>query len=206
MVPCVTFSGIKENFLIRLHSSTSVYTRLVTRLHSSSDSSTFVCDSSTFVYTRLVTPLCFQNRWSIKVVVAEMLLIFIKDYKIFIKNISSIFWFPFQLKVILKYRSRGVSIKFLERINSYLTCLVSILESERSTPSLLRKSCRKKSCLVETVGLFDAKTRTKRWRYDMVVPWYKSDAKEVSDSYRSASKTLWKSPSGTITEYDLEVK
>ena len=43
----------KKNFLIRLHSSTFVYTRLVTRLHLS----TFVCDSSTLLYTRLVTRL-----------------------------------------------------------------------------------------------------------------------------------------------------
>ena len=37
---------------IRLDSSTFIYTRLVTRLHSSSD-------SSTLVYIRLVTRLCF---------------------------------------------------------------------------------------------------------------------------------------------------
>ena len=42
MRPCVTFSGMKGNFLIRLHSSTFVFARLVTRLH-----------SSTLVYIRL---------------------------------------------------------------------------------------------------------------------------------------------------------
>ena len=63
MRPCVTFSGIKKKLLIRLRSSTFVYTRLVTRLHSPVlvwwliytrlHLSTFVCDSSTFVYTLL---------------------------------------------------------------------------------------------------------------------------------------------------------
>ena len=50
----------KENWLIRLHSSTFVYTRLVTRLHLSSDSSTLVdirlvtrLHSPTFIYIRL---------------------------------------------------------------------------------------------------------------------------------------------------------
>ena len=43
------FLKLRKSFLIRLHSSTFVYTRLVTRLHLS----TFVCDSSAFVYTRL---------------------------------------------------------------------------------------------------------------------------------------------------------
>ena len=72
MGPCVTFSGIKENCSICLHLFTFVYTRLVTRLHSSSDTSTLVyirlhssvtgLHLSTLVYTRLVTPLCFQNR------------------------------------------------------------------------------------------------------------------------------------------------
>ena len=114
-----------------------------------------------------------------------MLLIFIKDYKIFIKNISSIFWFPFQLKVILKYRSRGVSIKFLERINSYLTCLVSILESERSTPSLLRKSCRKKSCLVVYL------TR-KLERSDGDTIWWYHGTKVMRKTYRIAIDPLQK--------------
>ena len=73
MGPCVTFSGIKENFF---DSSTFVYTRPVTRLHLSSDSSTLimwlvytclhssriVCDSSTFAYTRLVTRFYFLSR------------------------------------------------------------------------------------------------------------------------------------------------
>ena len=70
------FLESKKKFMIRLHSSTFVYTRLVTRLHSSSDSSTLVCTrlvtrlrssalsvtrlhSSIFVSTRLATRLVF---------------------------------------------------------------------------------------------------------------------------------------------------
>ena len=61
--PCVTFSGIKKDFLIHLRLSTFVYTCLMTRLHSSTlaywlfysclNLSTFVCDLFLFVYTRL---------------------------------------------------------------------------------------------------------------------------------------------------------
>ena len=61
--PCVTFSGIKKNVLIRLYSSSFVYSHLMNHLHLSGDSSTlmytrletslhpftFVCDSSTLV-------------------------------------------------------------------------------------------------------------------------------------------------------------
>ena len=52
MKPCVTFFWNKSKIFW------FVYTRLVTRLHSS----TFVYDSSTFVYTRLVTRLYIWNR------------------------------------------------------------------------------------------------------------------------------------------------
>ena len=57
MGPCVTFLGMKENIF---DSSTSsfVYTRLVTRLHSSVTR----LHSSKLDYTRLVIRLCFLNR------------------------------------------------------------------------------------------------------------------------------------------------
>ena len=70
-----------------------------------------------------------------------------------LKNISLIivdFFFSVKLKIIPNYRSRCVSIRFLERIDSYPIRLVSLSESERSNPSLLRKSCRKKSVPMET--------------------------------------------------------
>ena len=49
------FLELKKTIMIRVHSSTFLYTCLVTPLHSS----TFVCDSPTLVCTRLVTRLCF---------------------------------------------------------------------------------------------------------------------------------------------------
>ena len=67
-----------------------------------------------------------------------------------------------KLKIVPKYRSRCVSIRFLERIDSYPIRLVSLSESERSNPSLLRKSCRKKSVGMETEGLSDMKIGTER--------------------------------------------
>ena len=73
--------------------------------------------------------------------------------KPYLRNISSIivdFLFSVKLKIIPNYRSRCVSIRFLERIDSYPIRLVSLSESERSNPSLLRKSCRKKSVPMET--------------------------------------------------------
>ena len=48
-----------------------------------------------------------------------------------------------ELKIIPNYRSRCVSIRFLERFESYPIRLVSLSESERSNPSPLQKSCRK---------------------------------------------------------------
>ena len=45
---------------------------------------------------------------------------------------------------VFTYRSRCVSIRFLERVDSYPICLVSLSESECSNPSPLRKSYRKK--------------------------------------------------------------
>ena len=73
--------------------------------------------------------------------------------KPYLRNISSIIvdlLFSVKLKIIPNYRSRCVSIRFLERIDSYPIRLVSLSESERSNPSLLRKSCRKKSVPMET--------------------------------------------------------
>ena len=63
---------------------------------------------------------------------------------ILLKTVS--FLFLFKPKIIPNYRSRCVSIWFLERIDSYPIRLVSLSESERSNPSPLRKSCRKKIC------------------------------------------------------------
>ena len=54
------------------------------------------------------------------------------------------FLFSFKLKIIPNYRFRCVSIRFLGRIDSYLIHLVSLSKSESASPSLLRKSCRKK--------------------------------------------------------------
>ena len=59
ILPCATYSGNKEKLF---HQSTFVYTRLVIRLHSSSDdSSTFVCIRLWLVYTRLVTLSVFSE-------------------------------------------------------------------------------------------------------------------------------------------------
>ena len=63
-----------------------------------------------------------------------------------LKTISLIllgFLFSFKLKIIPNHRPRCVSIRFLERIDSYPIRLVSLSESERSNPSPLWKSCRK---------------------------------------------------------------
>ena len=72
------------------------------------------------------------------------------------------FLFSFKLKIIPNYRSRRVSIRFLERIDSYPKRPVSLSESERSNPSPLQKSCRKISVPMETEGLSDMKTGTER--------------------------------------------
>ena len=69
------------------------------------------------------------------------------------KHISLIivgFLFSFKLKIITNYRSRCVSIKFLEWDESYPIRLVSLSESESSNPSPLQKSCRKKYVPMET--------------------------------------------------------
>ena len=60
-IMCHSFWNQRKIFLIRLHWSTFVYTRLNSRLATCLHSSTFVCDSSAFVYTRLnsSTRLCF---------------------------------------------------------------------------------------------------------------------------------------------------
>ena len=82
-----------------------------------------------------------------------------------LKNISLIivsFLFSFKLKIIPNYRSRCVSISFSERIDSYPIHLVSLSESERSNPSLLWKSCRKKSVPMETESLSDMNNGTER--------------------------------------------
>ena len=79
------------------------------------------------------------------------------------KNISLIivsFLFSFKLKIIPNYCSRCVSIRFLERIDSYPIRPVSLSESERSDPSPLHKSGRKKYVLMETDGLSDMKSGT----------------------------------------------
>ena len=79
------------------------------------------------------------------------------------KNILSIivsFLFSFKLKIIPNYRSRCVSIRFLGRIDSYPIRPVSLSESERSDPSPLHKSGRKKYVLMETDGLSDMKSGT----------------------------------------------
>ena len=79
------------------------------------------------------------------------------------KNISLIivsFLFTFKLKIIPNYCSRCVSIRFLERIDSYPIRLVSLSESERSNLSSLRKSCRKKYVPMETEALSDMKIGT----------------------------------------------
>ena len=55
------------------------------------------------------------------------------------------FLFLFKLKIIPNYRSRCASIRFLEGIGNYPIRLVSLTKSECFNPSLLRKSCRKKS-------------------------------------------------------------
>ena len=70
------------------------------------------------------------------------------------------FLFSFKLKIIPNYRSRCVSIRFSERIDSYPIRLVSLSESELSNPSPLRKSCRKKYVPMETEGLSDMKIGT----------------------------------------------
>ena len=78
------------------------------------------------------------------------------------KNISLIivsFLFSFKL-TISNYGSRCVSIRFLERIDSYLIRLVSFSESQRSNPSPLRKSCLKSYVPMETEGLSDMKIGT----------------------------------------------
>ena len=70
------------------------------------------------------------------------------------------FLFSFKLKIIPNYRSRFVSISFSERIDRYPIRLVSLSELERSNPSLLRKSCRKKYAPMGTEGLSDMKNGT----------------------------------------------
>ena len=63
-----------------------------------------------------------------------------------LKNISLIlvgFLFSFKLKIIPNYCSRCVSIRFLERINSYPIYFVLFSESECSNPSPQWKSCQK---------------------------------------------------------------
>ena len=72
------------------------------------------------------------------------------------------FPFSFKLKIILKYCPRCVSIRFLEGIDSYPIRLVSLSESERSSPSRLWKSCRKKSVPMEIEGLSDMETGTEQ--------------------------------------------
>ena len=62
--------------------------------------------------------------------------------------------------MIPNYRSRCVSISFSERIDSYPIRLVSLSESDRSNPSPLQKSCRKKYVPMETEGLSDMKIGT----------------------------------------------
>ena len=70
--------------------------------------------------------------------------------------------FSFRLKIIPNYRSICVSIRFLERIDSYPIHLVSLSEWERSNPSPLWKSCREKYVPMETEGLSDMKIGTEQ--------------------------------------------
>ena len=79
------------------------------------------------------------------------------------KNVSLItvsFLFLFKLKIIPNYRSRCISIRFLEWINSYPIRLVSLSESECFNPSPLQKLCRKNYVPMETEGLSDMKIGT----------------------------------------------
>ena len=63
------------------------------------------------------------------------------------KNFSFVgFLFSFKLQIILNYRSRCVSITFLEGIYSYWIRLVLLSESERSNPSPFTKIMPKKIC------------------------------------------------------------
>ena len=80
-----------------------------------------------------------------------------------LKTISLIllgFLFSFKLKIIPIYRSRCVSISFSDRIDSFPIRFVSLSESERSNPSPLPKSCRKKYVPMETEGLSHMKIGT----------------------------------------------
>ena len=52
-------------------------------------------------------------------------------------------------------------VSFSKKTLSQLSFLVSLSESERSNPSPLRKSCRKKYMPMEAEGLSDMKTGTK---------------------------------------------
>ena len=85
-----------------------------------------------------------------------------KPSLIYISLIIVGFLFSFKLKIIPNYCSRCVSISFSERIDSYPIHLVSLSESERSNPSLLWKSCRKKSVPMETESLSDMNNGTER--------------------------------------------
>ena len=76
------------------------------------------------------------------------------------------FLFSFKLKIIPNYRSRCVSIRFLERIDGYPIPLVSLLESERSNPSPLRNSCRKKYVPMEKPIRYENWNGVRAIRYD----------------------------------------
>ena len=64
--------------------------------------------------------------------------------------ITACFLFSFKLKIILNYCSRCVSIRFLERIDSYPIRLVSLSESKGSNPFSLQKPCQNKYVPIET--------------------------------------------------------
>ena len=87
-----------------------------------------------------------------------------------LKNISLMlvgFLFSFKLKIIPNYCSRCIFIRFLERIDSSPIRLIHLSESERSNPSPLWKSWRKKSVPMETEGLSDMKIETNQQRSGM---------------------------------------
>ena len=92
----------------------------------------------------------------------------IKFFHFFIKlkkNISLVivgFLFLFKLKLIPNYHSRCISMRFLEWVNDYPIRLVSLSEYERSNPSPLRNSYRKKYVPMETEGLSNMKIGTER--------------------------------------------
>ena len=109
--------------------------------------------------------------------------------------------FSFKLKIIPNYRSRCVSIRFLERIDSYPICLVLLSESERSNPSPYAEKTRfqwkQKTCPLWKLELSDGdlvwckhSTRYFSFFHDVLV----MQKKDLIKKLRSILKSMTSQP------------